>query len=77
MKLSGKITWVGIYAIAMAFLETAVVVYLRRIYGITDLMLSVPPLIRRSLQLNWAENWQRLLCYWQSVGLPVNEFNQS
>lgn len=43
MKLSGKITWVGIYAIAMAFLETAVVVYLRRIYGITDLMLSVPP----------------------------------
>ena len=42
MKLSGKITWVGIYAIAMAFLETAVVVYLRRIYGITDLMLSVP-----------------------------------
>lgn len=35
--------WVGLYAIAMAYLESAVVVYLRRLYGISDLILSVPP----------------------------------
>lgn len=34
--------WVGLFAIAMAYLESAVVVYLRRIYGISDLILSVP-----------------------------------
>jgi len=38
-----KLLWVGLFAIAMAYLEAAVVVYLRRVYGITDLMLSVPP----------------------------------
>ena len=32
---------VGLYAIAMAYLESAVVVYLRRIYGITDLTTSL------------------------------------
>ncbi len=31
-----SILWVGVYAVAMAFLEAAVVVYLRRIAGITD-----------------------------------------
>lgn len=34
--------WVGLFAVAMAYLESAVVVYLRRIYGISDLILSVP-----------------------------------
>ncbi|HMN00452.1 MAG TPA: hypothetical protein PKC99_15695 [Anaerolineales bacterium] len=34
---------VGLFAIAMAYLESAVVVYLRRLYGISDLILSVPP----------------------------------
>ncbi|PKO01506.1 MAG: hypothetical protein CVU43_12740 [Chloroflexi bacterium HGW-Chloroflexi-5] len=38
-----KILWVGLFAIAMAFLEAAVVVYLRRLYGISDLLLTVPP----------------------------------
>ncbi len=38
-----KIFWVSAFSIAMAFLEAAVVVYLRRVYGITDLILQVPP----------------------------------
>ncbi|MBW6473177.1 MAG: hypothetical protein K0B14_08650 [Anaerolineaceae bacterium] len=42
MKLTKKILWIGIFAIAMAFLEAAVVVYLRRLYGITDLLLHDP-----------------------------------
>ena len=43
MKMTKKILWVGIFAIGMAFIEAAVVVYLRRLYGITDLLLHVPP----------------------------------
>jgi hypothetical protein len=43
MKLTKKIVWAVIFAIAMAFLEAAVVVYLRRLYGISDLILTVPP----------------------------------
>ena len=43
MKLRKKFLWVGIFAVAIAFLEAAVVVYLRRIYGISDLILQVPP----------------------------------
>ena len=39
---SKSLWWVGLFAIAMAYLESAVVVYLRRIYGISDLILSVP-----------------------------------
>jgi len=35
--------WVGSYAVAMAYVESAVVVYLRRLYGISDLMTNVPP----------------------------------
>jgi hypothetical protein len=38
-----KIFWVSVFSIAMAYLESAVVVYLRRVYGITDLNLQVPP----------------------------------
>jgi hypothetical protein len=38
-----KIIWVSVFSIAMAYLEAAVVVYLRRVYGITNLILQVPP----------------------------------
>ena len=38
-----KTFWVAIFSIAMANLEAAVVVYLRRMYGIHDLMLQIPP----------------------------------
>lgn len=38
-----QILWVTLFAIAMAYLESAVVVYLRRVYGIGDLILQVPP----------------------------------
>jgi len=38
-----KIFWVSVFSIAMAYLEAAVVVYLRRVYGIDDLILQVPP----------------------------------
>ena len=40
---SKSLVWAGLFAIAMAYLESAVVVYLRRLYGISDLILSVPP----------------------------------
>ena len=40
---SKNLWWVGFYAVAMAYLESAVVVYLRRLYGISNLMISVPP----------------------------------
>ncbi len=42
-KSIAKILWVSVFSIAMAYLEAAVVVYLRRLYGINDLMLQVPP----------------------------------
>lgn len=38
-----NLLWVGFFAIAMAYLESAVVVYLRRLYGINNLFLQVPP----------------------------------
>ncbi|HET9128372.1 MAG TPA: hypothetical protein VFN73_09855 [Propionibacteriaceae bacterium] len=42
MKRRGDTLWlVALYAVAMAYLESAVVVYLRRIYGITDLTTSL------------------------------------
>lgn len=37
-----KFLWVGVFAVAMAFLEGAVVVYLRRIAGITDPVQGAP-----------------------------------
>lgn len=37
-----KIWWVGLFAIAMAYVESTVVVYIRRIYGISDLLLDIP-----------------------------------
>jgi hypothetical protein len=44
MKRSlNKIIWVSVFSIAMAYLEAAVVVYLRRVYGITDLTFQIPP----------------------------------
>jgi len=42
-KIGSRIFWVSIYSIAMAYLEAAVVVYLRRVYGIGDLILQIPP----------------------------------
>ncbi len=38
-----KLWWVGLFAIAMAYVESTVVVYIRRIYGINDLLLDIPP----------------------------------
>ena len=38
-----KLWWVGLFAIAMAYVESAVVVYIRRIYSISDLLLDIPP----------------------------------
>ena len=38
-----KIWCVGLFAVAMAYVESAVVVYIRRIYGISDLLLDIPP----------------------------------
>jgi hypothetical protein len=41
--LAKKIWWVGLFAIAMAYVESATVVYLRHIYGISDLIFDIPP----------------------------------
>ena len=38
-----NLLWVGLYAVAMAYVESAIVIYLRRLYGIGDLMVNVPP----------------------------------
>jgi len=38
-----KLCWVGLFAVAMAYIESAVDVYIRRIYGISDLLLDIPP----------------------------------
>ncbi len=43
-NVKGKLFWAGLFAIAMAYVEAAVVVYLRRIWGIEDLMSDVPPI---------------------------------
>jgi hypothetical protein len=43
MRQIGKLGWVALFALAMAYVEAASVVYLRRIYGITDLIRDVAP----------------------------------
>jgi len=42
-RLVSRIIWTAFFSIAMAYLEAAVVVYLRRLFGIGDLILQVPP----------------------------------
>jgi len=39
-----SLRWVAIFAVAMAYLEAATVVYLRRVFGITDLIRDTSPL---------------------------------
>lgn len=41
MSQRRKLGWIGLSAASLAYLEAAVVVYLRRLYGISDLMLDV------------------------------------
>jgi hypothetical protein len=36
-----RLAWIGVFALAMAFVEAAVVVYLRRILGVVDLLRDV------------------------------------
>ncbi len=38
-----KLWWVGLYALGMAYVEAAVVVYLRRLFGVSDLMAQSAP----------------------------------
>jgi hypothetical protein len=40
-RISTNLWFVGVYAIAMAYIESATVVYLRRVYNITDLTTSI------------------------------------
>ncbi len=37
-----RLAWVSVYAVFMAYVEAAVVIYLRQVYGITDLIRDVP-----------------------------------
>ena len=39
----GKLGWVALFALGMAYVEAASVVYLRRLYDITDLIRDVAP----------------------------------
>ena len=41
---SKNLRWMALFAVSMAYFESAVVVYLRRLYNINDLMISKPPL---------------------------------
>ncbi len=48
--LTRKLPWVALFAVAMAYLEAATVVYLRRVFGVTDLIRDasvLDPLIAR------------------------------
>ena len=47
MMQSKKLWWVGLFAVTFAYVEGAVVVYLRQMYGIQDLILSIPPFEQR------------------------------
>src|SRR6266540_4205903 len=38
---SRKLGWVAVYALAMAYVEAATVVYLRRVFGVVDLVQDV------------------------------------
>lgn len=50
--MQGRKLWpVGFLALAMAYAEAAVVVYLRRLFGIEDLVRDVPPLDRLVVQV--------------------------
>jgi len=40
---SKKLLWIGLFAIGMAFIEAATVVYLRRVLNIHDLIIDIPP----------------------------------
>jgi hypothetical protein len=42
MQFTKKLLWVGLFAVAFAYVEAAVVVYLRQIYGIHDLLQDIP-----------------------------------
>ena len=42
MQFTKKLLWVGLFAVAFAYLEAAVVVYLRQMYGIHDLLRDIP-----------------------------------
>jgi hypothetical protein len=44
MRFTKKLLWVGLFAVAFAYVEAAVVVYLRQMYGIHDLLRDIPPL---------------------------------
>ena len=53
-----KTLWTaGLFAVAMAYLEAAVVVYLRRMYNIVDPMAGYLPLIPGSARSSLGENW--------------------
>lgn len=71
-----KLLWVGLFAIAMAYLEAAVVVYLRRVYGITDLMLSVPPFDPRIGAIEFGRELSTLVML-LSVGIVAGQNLQS
>ena len=43
MVQAKKLWWIGLFAIALAYVESTVVVYIRRIFDINDLLLNIPP----------------------------------
>lgn len=42
MQFTKKLLWVGLFAVAFAYVEATIVVYLRQMYGIHDLLRDIP-----------------------------------
>jgi len=74
--LKKKLVHVALYAIAMAYLESTVVVYLRRIYGITDLLTSIHAFDRYISIIELGRELATLLMLF-SIGLAVGKKLQS
>jgi hypothetical protein len=71
-----KLWWVGLFAIAMAYVESATVVYIRRIYGISDLMLEIPPFYPVIASIEEVREMSKLVML-MAVGWAVGKTFQS
>jgi len=71
-----KLWWIAAYALSMAYVESAVVVYLRDLYGITDLMCDVPPYDERTALIEIGRELATLVML-LAVGCAVGRSSQA
>jgi hypothetical protein len=74
-RLVSKIIWISIFSIAMAYLEAAIVVYLRRLFGIGDLILQVPLFDQQIAVIELGRELATLIISWQLDGSQGIIFN--